>query len=97
MVKVKVSYNENDMIWIEDLVEKIESCGSSPIYSILKRSDEKYVTEKAYENPKFVEDVLRDIVCLLKEDEKITFYEVEVEAQESIHNHNAWAWQSETK
>ena len=58
---------------------------------------EKYVTEKAYENPKFVEDVLRDIICMLKDNEKITFYEVEVEAQESIHNHNAWAWQSETK
>ncbi len=97
MVKVKVSYNENDMIWIEDLVEAIESCGSSQIYSILKRNDEKFVTEKAYENPKFVEDVLRDVICLLKNNKKITFYEVEVEAQESIHNHNAWAWQSETK
>lgn len=97
MVKVKVSYNEDDIIWIEDLVEKIENCGSSRIYSILKRSDEKYVTEKAYENPKFVEDVLRDVICFLKEDEKVTFYEVEVEAQESIHNHNAWAWQTETK
>ena len=97
MVKVKVSYNEPDIIWIEDLVEKIESCGSSQVYSILKRSDEKYVTEKAYENPKFVEDVLRDVICLLKNDDKITFYEVEVEAQESIHNHNAWAWQTETK
>ena len=97
MVKVKVSYNEKDMIWIEDLVSAIEECGSSQIYSILKRSDEKFVTEKAYENPKFVEDVLRDIICMLKQNEKITFYEVEVEAQESIHNHNAWAWQSETK
>ncbi len=97
MVKVKVSYNENDIIWIEDLVEKIESCGSSPVYSILKRCDEKYVTEAAYDNPKFVEDVLRDVISLLENDKKITFYEVEVEAQESIHNHNAWAWQSKTK
>ncbi len=97
MVKVKVSYRENDIIWIEDLIEKVESCGSSQVYSILKRCDEKYVTETAYENPKFVEDVLRDIICLLKEDDKVTFYEVEVEAQESIHNHNAWAWQAETK
>ncbi len=97
MIKVKVSYKENDIIWIEDLVDKIESCGSSKIYSILKRCDEKYVTETAYENPKFVEDVLRDVICLLKEDEKITYYEAEVEAQESIHNHNAWAWQSEDK
>lgn len=97
IVKVKVSYNENDIIWIEDLIDKIENCGSSEVYSILKRCDEKYVTEKAYENPKFVEDVLRDVICLLEEDEKVTFYEVEVEAQESIHNHNAWAWQSENK
>ena len=97
MVKVKVSYKEDDIIWIEDLVEKIESCGSSQVYSILKRCDEKYVTETAYENPKFVEDVLRDVICLLENDNKVTFYEVEVEAQESIHNHNAWAWQSENK
>ena len=96
-VSVKVSYSEDEMVWIEDLIEKIENCGSSPIYSILKRCDEKYVTETAYENPKFVEDVLRDVISFLKEDEKILFYEVEVEAQESIHNHNAWAWQSETK
>ena len=60
-------------------------------------SDEKYVTETAYENPKFVEDVLREVVGILKADEKITFYEVEVEAQESIHNHNAWAFQTENK
>ena len=97
LVKVKVSYGENDIIWIEDLVEAIESCGSSQVYSILKRCDEKYVTETAYENPKFVEDVLRDVIGLLKDNVKITFYEVEVEAQESIHNHNAWAWQSEHK
>ena len=97
MVKVKVSYDEKDIIWIEDLVEKIESCGSSQVYSILKRCDEKYVTETAYENPKFVEDVLRDVICLMEDDEKVNFYEVEVEAQESIHNHNAWAFQSENK
>ncbi len=97
MVKVKVSYDENDIIWIEDLVEKIEKCGSSPVYSILKRCDEKYVTEAAYDNPKFVEDVLRDVISILREDKKIKFYEAEVEAQESIHNHNAWAWQSEEK
>ena len=96
-VKVKVSYKEDDIIWIEDLVEKIESCGSSQVYSILKRCDEKYVTETAYENPKFVEDVLRDVIGFLEEDKKVTFYEVEVEAQESIHNHNAWAFQTEDK
>lgn len=97
MVKVKVSYGEDDIIWIEDLIELVESCGSSQVYSILKRCDEKYVTETAYENPKFVEDVLRDVICKLKDNKKVLFYETEVEAQESIHNHNAWAWQSERK
>ena len=96
IVKVKVSYNENDIIWIEDLIELIESCGSSQVYSILKRCDEKYVTETAYENPKFVEDVLRDVISLLEKDKKVTYYEIEVEAQESIHNHNAWAYQSKS-
>ena len=97
IVSVKVSYNESEMIWIEDLINGIENCGSSEVYSILKRNDEKYVTETAYENPKFVEDVLRDVVCILKADNRVLFYEVEVESQESIHNHNAWSWQSEFK
>ena len=97
-VKLKVSYDENtDMVWFEDLVEMVESCSSSPVYALLKRNDEKFVTEAAYENPKFVEDVLRDIICKLREDNRITFFEAEVEAQESIHNHNAWAWQREEK
>lgn len=96
-VKLKVSYDEKDMIWIEDLIELVESCASSPVYTLLKRQDEKFVTEAAYNNPKFVEDVLRDLICLLRKDERITFFEAEVEAQESIHNHNAWAWQKEEK
>ena len=70
-----------------------ESCASSEIYPLLKREDEKFVTEHAYENPKFVEDVIRDIVGKLNENEIIKFYEVEMEAFESIHNHNAWAYQ----
>ena len=92
-VKIKISYDKDDHIWLEDLIEMVEGCGSSEIYSLLKREDEKYVTEHAYENPKFVEDVIRDVVSKLNENKKITFYEVEVEAQESIHNHNAWAYQ----
>lgn len=97
LVYVKISYNEDDIIWIEDLIEDIETCGSSAIYSGLKRPDEKFVTETAYENPKFVEDVLRDVIVKLRNNKKITSYEIEVEAQESIHNHNAWAWQCEEK
>lgn len=96
-VKVKISYNENDHIWLEDLIEMIEKCGSSELYSLLKREDEKAVTEGAFENPKFVEDVLRDVVLGLQNNKLITEYEVEIEAQESIHNHNAWAMQKSVK
>ena len=97
LVKVKVSYDEPNHIWLEDLIASVEAKGSSPLYSLLKRSDEKFVTEAAYQNPKFVEDVLRDVVCDFRKNEMINFFEVEVEAHESIHNHNAWAFQSEEK
>lgn len=93
VLKIKISYDNNNHIWLEDLIKTIESCASSEIYPLLKREDEKYVTEHAYENPKFVEDILRDVVSKFKENKKITFYEVEAEAFESIHNHNAWAYQ----
>jgi GTP cyclohydrolase I len=95
-VKLKVTYEQNKYeIWPEDLIEMIESCASVPLYTILKRSDEKYVTERAYQNPKFVEDILRDLVTKLHKDDRITSFETEIEAFESIHNHNAWAYQSE--
>lgn len=95
LVSVKVSYDETEQIWIEDLVEMIEGCASSPVYSLLKRQDEKYVTEKAYENPKFVEDLLRDVVIKLRNNKLVKEFEVECEAMESIHNHSAWAYQKE--
>lgn len=95
-VRVKISYDPDKIIWIEDLVELIEQCGSSPIYPLLKREDEKFVTEQAYNNPKFVEDLLRDIVSKLKKLNIITWFEVDCEAFESIHNHSAWAYQEET-
>ncbi len=97
MVKVKVSYDENQHIWLEDLIKTIEKAGSCELYSLLKREDEKCVTESAYENPKFVEDVLRDVVLGLKVNEIINFFEVEIEAMESIHNHSAWAYQTFTR
>lgn len=95
LISVKVSYEESNHIWIEDLIEMIEECGSCPVYPLLKRADEKFVTEKAYENPKFVEDVLRDVVVKLRNNEIIQSFEVECEAFESIHNHSAWAYQAE--
>ncbi len=95
IVSVKVSYDENEHIWLEDLIELIENCGSSPVYSLLKREDEKFVTEHAFDNPKFVEDVLRDVVVKLRKHPAINYFEVDCEAFESIHNHSAWAYQKE--
>ena len=97
IISVKISYPETEHIWIEDLIELIESCASCPLYSILKRQDEKYVTEHAWENPRFVEDVLREVVIKLRKEPKIAEFEVDCEAFESIHNHSAWAYQKEIK
>ena len=96
-IKVKVSYDEKEQVWIEDLVELIEACASCPVYPLLKREDEKFVTEKAWDNPKFVEDVLRDVVVKLRNHPIIKEFDVECEAFESIHNHSAWASQHEVK
>ena len=95
MINVKVSYDEANQIWIEDLIELVESCASCPLYTLLKREDEKFVTEKAWENPKFVEDVLRDVVVKLRNHPVVKEFEVDCEAFESIHNHSAWAYQHE--
>lgn len=94
-VSVKITYPEDEHIWIEDLVSDIEKCASSELYPLLKREDEKFVTENAYNNPKFVEDVLRDVVLLLRKNSIIDSFEVECESMESIHNHSAWAYQQE--
>jgi len=95
LVSVKVKYDEDAHIWIEDLIKMIENCSSCELYSLLKREDEKYVTEHAYNNPKFVEDVLRDVVLELRNNPVIDRFEVECESIESIHNHSAWAYQQE--
>ncbi|WP_173442956.1 GTP cyclohydrolase FolE2 [Selenomonas ruminantium] len=80
-----------DCIFIEDLANLVEKQGSSPIYPLLKREDEKFVTEAAYENPKFVEDILRDTVLVLRDIEGLGWFSVECENYESIHNHSAYA------
>jgi GTP cyclohydrolase IB len=78
-------------VWIEDIIDLVESVASCDLYGLLKRPDEKYVTEKAYENPKFVEDMVRDAAHLLNQDQRIAHYIVESENFESIHNHSAYA------
>jgi len=88
---VTISVRYNKMVWIEDLIEIAEKSGSSPIYSLLKREDEKFITEKSYENPVFVEDIVRNAAELLLKDERITWFEVSSENYESIHNHSAFA------
>lgn len=78
-------------IWFEDLIEVAEACGSSPIYALLKREDEKFVTELAYDNPVFVEDMTRNVVGRLQKDPRIAWFRVTSENQESIHSHQAVA------
>ena len=78
-------------IWIEELISIAESEASSELYGILKRTDEKFVTERAYENPKFVEDIVRDVAARLNAEERLSAYQVSAENFESIHNHSAYA------
>ena len=80
-----------DMVWIEDLVEVAEKSASAPIYALLKRSDERFVTMQAYDNPVFVEDLVRNVAVRLKKDKRITSFEIGTINQESIHAHNAFA------
>ncbi len=85
------STGEASGIWFEDLIEIAESAASAPIYPLLKRSDERFVTMEAYDNPAFVEDIIRDIVVALREDVRVAKARVRVVNQESIHDHNAVA------
>ena len=88
---VTVSVRSSAFIWIVELIETVEAQASCELYGLLKRPDEKYVTEKAYDNPKFVEDLVRDIAGQLNQDKRISGYTVEAENFESIHNHSAYA------
>jgi GTP cyclohydrolase I len=88
-VTVKIEYNQ--FVWIEELIDYVEESASCEIYPLLKRPDEKYVTEKAFNNPAFVEDIVRDVTLRLKNDERIKWFCVESENIESIHNHEAYA------
>ncbi len=88
---VTITALTEEFVWIEELIELAESNASSQLYGLLKRPDEKYVTEEAYDNPKFVEDIVRDIAAELNRDDRIVAYTVESENFESIHNHSAYA------
>jgi GTP cyclohydrolase I len=88
---VTLQIRSRESIWIEDLIAVVESSASSELYALLKRQDEKAVTERAYENPVFVEDLVRNVALKLNADKRVTWYQVEAENFESIHNHNAYA------
>ncbi len=88
---VTVAIRPNKFVWIEDLIDLVERQASCELYGLLKRPDEKHVTERAYDNPKFVEDMVRDVAAELNRDARIDAYVVESENFESIHNHSAYA------
>jgi GTP cyclohydrolase IB len=96
-LRVLMEYYPEHFIWLEDLIALLESQGSSAIYPLLKRADEKFVTEQAYQNPKFVEDVVRDVVVQFRADSRIRWFEVECISAESLHTHNAFAHHSEDR
>jgi len=88
---VTLSVQTRQPIWVEDLIDLVEREASCEIFGLLKRADEKFVTERAYNNPKFVEDIVRDVANDLNRDERILYYKIETENFESIHNHSAYA------
>ena len=88
---VAITVGMTKFIWIEDLIQIAEDSASSPVYALLKREDEKYITERAYDNPRFVEDVVREVALRLQTLPGLRFHTVEVENFESIHNHSAYA------
>jgi GTP cyclohydrolase IB len=88
---VTVTAETDGFIWIEDIIDLVEKQASCELYGLLKRPDEKYVTERAYDNPKFVEDMVRDVAVALNNDARILSYIAESENFESIHNHSAYA------
>ncbi len=88
---VTVTAKIHDFVWIEEIIDLVEEEASCELYGLLKRPDEKAITERAYDNPKFVEDMVRDVAARLNADDRISAYIVESENFESIHNHSAYA------
>jgi GTP cyclohydrolase I len=89
---VRLELELGPFFWLEDIIAIVEQAASSPVYSLLKREDEKFITEQAYDNPKFVEDLVRDVYITIKDLNQFPSFSVEAENFESIHNHNAYAY-----
>lgn len=90
------AYN-GGFLWLEDVIDLIEAAGSAPLFPVLKRPDEKWVTERAYDTPRFVEDLVREVALAFDAHPGIRAYTIEVENHESIHDHNAYAYLARTK
>jgi GTP cyclohydrolase I len=90
--EIRVVVEPEGVLWLEDLIRLVEDCGSSEVYSLLKREDEKHVTSHAYENPAFVEDVVRNVAARLEKHQNVARFKVAVESFESIHHHDAYAF-----
>lgn len=95
--RIEAKVRTKGLMWIEEVVRIIENAASCPVFAVLKRPDEKWVTEKAYENPKFVEDIIRDLALGLNKEDRIVSYDISSENFESIHSHNAYAQISRDK
>jgi GTP cyclohydrolase IB len=89
--QVTIRVRSLDLVWIEELIEVAERAASAPVYSLLKRADEKLLTEQAYDRPRFAEDAVRAVAAMLRRDKRLSWFQVESENYESIHNHNAYA------
>lgn len=97
IMQAKVRFAAGQNMWIEELFEIVEKCASTQVFAVLKRPDEKFVTEDAYDHPKFVEDIVRDLAIALDAEDRIAWYQVNSENFESIHNHNAYAFVEKDK
>jgi GTP cyclohydrolase I len=95
--KIKICIKSSELVWIDELVDIAESAASSPVYPVMKRPDERYVTMQAYDNPVFVEDMVRNTAELLRGDNRITWFSIQAINKESIHNHDAFAELEETR
>ena len=91
-IEAKVRFAPGKSMWIEELFRVVEQAASTQVFAVLKRPDEKFVTEDAFENPKFVEDIVRDLALSLDDEDRICWYQINSTNYESIHNHNAYAY-----